>query len=384
MALKHSDTMRIWYVYGGPFPNRAAHAVNIAKMCDAFSANGHEVTLVVEGDPANREAIAQATQLELGLSAKPNIWCCKIRRIFGRYHLMAAKIAWAARRDRADIVYARNPVFLVYAVLVGLRVIFEVHSPIDSSASQMKLLFALLRRSAKLARVVVISEALRNETAMRSPNISDRITVAHDGADAEQQGCVRVPIVPARPGRTQIGYAGHLYPGKGMDLIAELASRCPWADFLVVGGTDDAVATWRARLATLPNILLVGFVDHARVPNYLAGCQAVLAPYQSRVQVSDGRTDVARWMSPLKIFEYMAQGKAILCSDLPVLREILTDNETALLCPPDDVSAWTVALAKIASDPTLAKSLGQRARAALEANYTWKARAERVLSGLPA
>jgi hypothetical protein len=47
-------------------------------------------------------------------------------------------------------------------------------------------------------------------------------------------------------------------------------------------------------------------VPHARVAAELADCEVVLAPYARRVQVSDGHTDVARWMSPLKIFEYMA------------------------------------------------------------------------------
>ena len=52
-----------------------------------------------------------------------------------------------------------------------------------------------------------------------------------------------------------------------------------------------------------------------------------------------GGTNLADWISPLKMFEYMAQGKAIVASDLPMLREVLRNGENALLCDSDDPAA---------------------------------------------
>ena len=88
-------------------------------------------------------------------------------------------------------------------------------------------------------------------------------------------------------------------------------------------------------------------------------------------------------MSPLKVFEYMAAGKPILASDIPALREILRDGETALLLPPGEPEAWAAAARALLRDPGRAAALGARARAAFLAEYTWDARAARILAHLP-
>jgi glycosyltransferase involved in cell wall biosynthesis len=107
----------------------------------------------------------------------------------------------------------------------------------------------------------------------------------------------------------------------------------------------------------------------------------VLAPFQRRITIA-GEGDIANWTSPLKVFEYMAAGKAILCSDLPVLREVMRDGDNCLLLPPDDVDAWSAALERLRDDGDLRARLGKNARLDFLEHYTWKARASRVLDTL--
>jgi glycosyltransferase involved in cell wall biosynthesis len=83
-------------------------------------------------------------------------------------------------------------------------------------------------------------------------------------------------------------------------------------------------------------------------------------------------------MSPLKIFEYMASKKAIVASDLPVLREILSETN-AILVAPDDLEAWKDAIRKL-KDNTLRKKLGSAAHKAFRSKYTWDIRARNVIS----
>jgi len=98
------------------------------------------------------------------------------------------------------------------------------------------------------------------------------------------------------------------------------------------------------------------------------------------VSVSSGSMDVSRWMSPLKIFEYMSAGKAILCSDLPVLKEVLTHDRNAWLCTPDRPGEWVEALEHLRDEPGVRRRLGAQARKDFEAKYTWEARAKNVLA----
>jgi glycosyltransferase involved in cell wall biosynthesis len=79
----------------------------------------------------------------------------------------------------------------------------------------------------------------------------------------------------------------------------------------------------------------------------------------------------------LKLFEYMASGRAIVASDLPSIREVLHDGVDALLVPPGDPTALAAAIQRILDDRDLARRL---AAAALKAvpQYGWDRRAERL------
>jgi glycosyltransferase involved in cell wall biosynthesis len=128
----------------------------------------------------------------------------------------------------------------------------------------------------------------------------------------------------------------------------------------------------------LANVLFTGFVPNERIPLYQSAADVLLMPYQRTVATSSGG-NTAEICSPMKMFEYMAAGRAILSSDLPVLREVL-DGTMAVFCPLEDAGAWETALGGLLADLPLRQVLGQRARAAVE-QYSWVRRAQRVLEG---
>ena len=91
-----------------------------------------------------------------------------------------------------------------------------------------------------------------------------------------------------------------------------------------------------------------------------------------------GGNDTAAWMSPLKLFEYMAAAKPILCSDIPVLREIIENGRNGLLLPAEDADAWAAALRRPNDTPAERRRLGAAAYADFLARHTWLERARRV------
>jgi glycosyltransferase involved in cell wall biosynthesis len=91
--------------------------------------------------------------------------------------------------------------------------------------------------------------------------------------------------------------------------------------------------------------------------------------------------DIAAWMSPLKIFEYMACARAMIVSDLPVLREVLRDDHNALLVAPAAVEEWVRAVRRCIADSGLIARLGLQAHADFQQHYSWTARARNVLEG---
>jgi glycosyltransferase involved in cell wall biosynthesis len=229
--------------------------------------------------------------------------------------------------------------------------------------------------------LVVISESLRRDYERELPELKGRVLVAHDGADP-----VVKAVQPATlSGEFKVGYVGHLYPGKGMEIIGELAASCPWATFHIVGGTAGDIHAWKTRHSDATNLIFHGHVDHAHAAGYIAAMDVVLAPYL-RVVRGNGKVDgnLAEWMSPLKIFEYMANAKPIVASDLPVLREVLADGRSALLRAPEDIDGWTSALRLLKQDSALRMQLGIEARKVFLESYTWHQRARAIFRALDA
>jgi glycosyltransferase involved in cell wall biosynthesis len=368
--------LKLCYLSGSQIPSRAANSVHVMKICEAFAAQGHSVTLFGKSSSVDEDPFAfygVTARFELCLMPRLTGWRRKLRHRLW----MAPKV----RALRPDLLYGRSSRDLLALSGLGLPTVFEAHLPPTSSARREKIeqLFAL----PQFSRLVVISRALAEEYLREFDTLDPgRVLVAHDAASPAPLPAPTSDPRPASSARLQVGYTGHLYPGKGMETIAALATRCPWADFHVVGGMEDDLARWRPRVAGVTNLTLHGFVTHGEVGEHIRSFDVVLAPYGHVVSVKGDAAGAERWMSPLKIFEYMSYGKPVIATELPVICEVLESGKNALLAPADDLGAWERALRDLADDPRLRRTLGDRARNDFEAHYSWDKRARAVLEGL--
>ena len=182
---------------------------------------------------------------------------------------------------------------------------------------------------------------------------------------------------------TTVSYTGHFYTGRGVDILFELARAFPQVQFLWIGGRESELTPVREQLAAsaLANVVLTGFINNQRLPLYQAASEVLLMPYERSIAGSSGGNS-ADICSPMKMFEYMAAGRLILTSDLPVIHEVL-DEATAVFCPPEDSAAWIHALEAALADPAMLHEKGQAARALMN-RYTIQARQENILRAFTA
>jgi glycosyltransferase involved in cell wall biosynthesis len=101
-------------------------------------------------------------------------------------------------------------------------------------------------------------------------------------------------------------------------------------------------------------------------------------PYERVIAGSSGGNSAA-YASPMKMFEYMACGRAIISSDLPAIGEVLNDRN-AVLCPPEEAGAWESALGGLLADAGRRQELARAALQDVQA-YTWLERARKALEG---
>jgi glycosyltransferase involved in cell wall biosynthesis len=364
--------VRIAYLSGSLIPSRYANAVHVMRMCNAFSALGHDVELgCISGATDQKKDILAYYGVDQGFAIRSY----PSNAFWARSRLGGLRMARGARSFRPDLVFGRSIPACYFAAQAGLPVILETHNPPHAEPLPERFMLRRLMRMKSVRGLVLISQALRALFEQEADRGTVPLLVAHDAADP-------LPEAKAHPlgaaDRLQAVYVGQLYEGRGIELIEEMARRAPWADFHVIGGMDAAIEAWRRRTADLGNFHLHGFVPPSQTHRYLRSADVLLAPYQSRVSVDD-RGDTSRWMSPLKVFEYMAAGRAIVISDIPVLREVLQHGKTALMVPPDDVEGWIGAIRQLHGMPEGRRRLGGAALERFLDAHTWKARAGRIL-----
>lgn len=363
--------MKIYYLSNSIIPSYFANSVNVMKMCEAFGHNGHEVTLFARrGDWSSSKDYFKSYGVENNFTVH-RLWRPKslfpkaIRRFI---YLQQIKRIVAGMAEIPDLLYGRDTDGLLTLQHLKAPTILEEHSGPTSAEKLAKLEFIF--KQPHFTRLVVITDGLRDKYLSMFPELlANKITVAHGGADTFEKDCRTVSNWPGRKECLQVGYVGHLYPGKGMEIISKLAPELPNVDFHIVGGTDSDLAYWKGK-CTDKNLIFHGFVNHGQLGSYFNSFDIVLAPY-------NGDNHGVR--SPLKLTEYMAQGKAIISSDYPAFREIVVDGQNCLLASPNNIKDWIVAIQRLEQDPGLRERLANQAYLDFSAQFSWRKRAADVL-----
>jgi glycosyltransferase involved in cell wall biosynthesis len=288
------------------------------------------------------------------------------------------------RNKWPDAILSRNLyASYVIAVLKRRPIIFETHQL--EVGTRKGIQRAIMTRP--WVRTVIISKKLK-ECLIRHHGVAPSRTFVLP--DAAPRGIVPIKMEKRRTELFRVveqvkgdwngvcGYFGHLYEGRGIEIIEAMAEARHDVLFLIFGGNEQDVQI-RRRVNRLDNLHFLGYVPHTVSLQAMRTVDVLLMPYQESVSIGVKGHDTARWMSPMKMFEYMATGVPIISSDLPVLKEVLRDGENAILVPPSDIDCWVQALEKILKNSCLAKNIGRRAHQDYKENYTWTKRATRLV-----
>lgn len=377
--------MKIGFVAASSVPSSAANSIQVMKTCQAFAQLGHDVHLFVSGGRGSKVQAAgwESLQSYYGLSMPFEIIRLPVIPGMRRYDLAWKGIQQALHLG-ADLVYT----WMLQAAWLGLEnglpVMLELHDRITGKIGP--LLFRQILAHPNRKRLLPITLALQNvlEATFGRRFLPGEAVVSPDGVDLERYSELPQPK-DARKAldlseRPTVVYTGHLYAGRGLELLSALARSNPGIHFLWVGGRPEDVRAWNQRLQItgVKNVTLTGFIENSRLPLYQAAGEVLLMPYERKVTTSSGG-DTADICSPMKMFEYMAAGRAILSSDLPVLHEVL-NPASAVFCPPEDFNSWNQALNELLEDAERRERLGSQAQSDVQ-RYTWQARAARALEG---
>jgi glycosyltransferase involved in cell wall biosynthesis len=272
-----------------------------------------------------------------------------------------------------DLVYGRFLHGCYAATLLKNEVIFESHAPIYEKKNYEFIIFKKLIKSKYFKKLVVISQSLKDMYLGNGYLSDEKIQVAHDGADEVLDFETKAELLGDKDS-LKVGYVGHLYRGKGIEVIASIADKVSDdIEFHIVGGLDKDILFWKEKINS-KNVFFYGFLPQKEVSIYINALDVCLLPNQ-KVVLTHGAdrngTNISSFTSPLKMFEYMAHKKGVVCSDISVLREVLNENNS-ILVDPENSEEWIEAIERFRNDEIRNKLSKQ----ALEdfIKYTWKNR----------
>ncbi len=224
--------------------------------------------------------------------------------------------------------------------------------------------------------ITVVSGALRDYLAAKHRVAADKFTVNPNGGDLDRFH-PQVPVDDALPpsflGQDPVvGFVGSFETWHGSDLLATMASQVgqqrPDCRFLFVGDGPERHHLLSATAALGDRAHLTGWVEHSRV----AG---LVAAFDIGVVAAAGF-----YMSPLKVVEWMAAGRAVVAPRQGPLEELIDDGVHGLLFEPGDPQALIDCVLRLVDDAPLRQRLGAAAHARVRESLTWKHNAERLLA----
>jgi glycosyltransferase involved in cell wall biosynthesis len=372
--------MKMLYISQGNIPSKWAHTFQAMKMADALAGEVDALKLLTAGAllPAKSAGPDFADWYGTGnhftMVRLPVFW--KVDGSFftwwksTRFDRAAALYA---RATSPDLVYTRSAYAGRLCVNLGLKTVIELH--MGGEHSELHHIVAAAHNP-KLLGVVTITPALER-LYVKSGIPAEKILLWPDAVDTNAFDLqpdrkhlrMRINLPQDRPIAT---YCGHLYRNRGIEEILECARELPSVSFLMIGGWDEDIARLKADAGALSNVFFTGFLPNAQVPAYLKASDILLMPYPATCET-------AEWMSPLKLFEYMAAGRAIVSTDLPAIRMHLEHGRNAHLVSSGDAAGMADAIRCIIGDGDYAHRLGQAARSDV-APYTWHNRARAVMA----
>lgn len=372
--------MKIVYISHSRIPSRNANSIHVMNICHELALAGHEVVLLAP-DWDNTEEVTDVFSF-YGVDdcfSIQKLWFPQ--RVPGSSTIYGLTVGKALKKLKPDLVIGRSVYGCVIAAISGLKVVYDSHAPIWEGGKLPLYLFRKMVRQPSFRKLVVNSNALK-KIYMGSDIFKGTgydpadIEVAHNGA--RSYALSDRASLPGDGQKIKVGYFGHLYKGRGMEIIAGLASRVQDADFYIGGGEDSDIAFWKSSIQN-ENVYFLGYIPHAEVYKYRNSCDILLAPYQKVAAPDQAAGNQSPYMNPIKILEYMSSQKAIIASDLPTIREVLNEKN-AILVDCENVEQWAAAVRRLSGDERERRAIAEKAYQDFSANYTWESRARKLIT----
>ena len=377
--------MKVFYISPSSIPSKSANSVHVLNQVEGFTENGFEVDLFFRRKKLFDKDLHLNIRNLYGIEEKK----IKFRSIFSPFSrglliLIFLRSLPILFSKKEYLIISRNLyASFFYGFILDKKIVYETHTLEKGFKRFLQLKIIKNKRN----KTVVITKALKKILEKNFQTNLDNVFILPDAAksglkiirkDKRKKLSKFIEYEILNKYNFVCGYFGNLYEGRGIEIILEAAKYLPQTLFLIYGGNKKELDFFK-KANTNKNVIFKGHCSHEDVIRISRLFDALLMPFQNKCSIGIKNSDTSRWMSPMKMFEYMSTGVPFISSDLPVLKEILEDSVNCLMSPPNDINSWVGNIRKLKEDKALSLEISKNAFEDYQSKYTWKIRARKLI-----
>ena len=353
------------YVAEINLPSHSAYPLHVLKMCDAFAELNYKVTLYIfyKDNKLNFNKIKKIYNLKNSFEIK-SIFSKKKNYSF----LDRLKLASFSNKkiDTKSLIVSRSIITSIFLAFHKKKNSLEIHHQLQGLTN---LIFKLRNffTNKKYLNFILIHKNLIKKLNVKY----NRSIILDDAVDINDFKKIRSKET------NQCVYTGSLLKGKGIEIIKKLANLNPKIKFNIYGDIND-ISSDNSVILKKSNVLFNNHVNYFQIPKILSKHRILLMPYQKKVYGIGKNLELSQFMSPMKMFDYLASGKIILASKLKVYEHVLRNNKNSFLVDSDNIDQWNYMLRKIFYSKNQYKDIRNNALKTAT-KYTWVKRAQKII-----
>ena len=365
--------MRICYLSNSAIPSSVASAIQIVKMCEAFSELNNEVILITTNLIKKKRNIFEYYNVKYRFIFM-RIKMFKTFPLGFKYYLFSIFSIYESLKYNPEIYITRNFFTCFLLVLLRKKIIMELHHDLGIESRIVRFLVKNFKflNSKHIKKIVAITKGVKDEYVNKKIINENKIIILPSGSSIKKRF-----EFSNKKKFFKIGYFGSLYKSRGLDLIRRLAKIDNKNEYYLYGNFDK-LNNFKFK-NSIKNLHLKNYVPYKDIPKNLSKMDILLMPYVSSITAAGDVGDNTKFTSPLKLFDYLSVGKIILCSDFQVLKEVIDDKKNAIFIKNfKNIFSWKNEIHRLSNQPQK-QYIMCRNNYKLSKKYSLKERAKLIL-----
>ena len=367
--------MRICYLFNSSIPSNNSSSLQVMKTCEGLISLKQKVFLITPNT-----GLKFNTKKYYDLKFSPTRLKLSFFKKFPKglgYYFFSLFSVIKAISLKPDIFITRNLFTLLILIIFNKKVIIELHHDFSNEGRFVRFLYNNFNilNSNNIVKVVAITKAVKKFLVNELKVCQNKIQVISSASS------LKIAFSKIRlKNKYNIGYFGSLEESKGSQFIIQLSKKDKHNNYYIYGGDKKTISCMKKNFAA-PNLYFNKYVSYKNLKYQISKMDVLIMPSNNKVLRSVGGVgNIAKYTSPLKLFDYLASGKFIIVSNLKVLNEIIKNNKHCIVLSLNH-NKWIKVLKNINKNIKKINVIKKNAHD-LSKKYTYTNRARKLLDGL--